>query len=66
MKTTRTRYTVYDNETDFPIIVCGTSAECAARIGCTRNAFNQLVKAQRDGRYENPRYYIVIERGCDW
>lgn len=60
----RTRYTVYDNETDFPIIVCGTAQECAARMGVSDSTFYVFMHKQRAG--EQCRYHIVTEKGCDW
>lgn len=61
-----TRYTVYDNLTDFPVIVCGTAEECACVMETTTNVFYQLLLKQRRHIAENPRWYIVTERGCDW
>ena len=60
----RTRYTVYDNSTDFPIIVCGTAQECAARIGISVATFYVHKHSQKVGSYAP--YHIITERGCDW
>ena len=55
MKTKRGRpqapyklYTVYNNNTDMPIIVDGTAAECAAAMGLKTvgNFFNTVVRAR--------------------
>lgn len=41
-------YTVYNNKTDFPIIVDGTAEECAAAMGLKTvgNFFNTVVRAR--------------------
>lgn len=41
-------YTVYNNKTDFPVIVDGTAAECAAAMGLKTvgNFFNTVVRAR--------------------
>ena len=36
---TTARYAVYDNRTDVPLIVGGTSKECAAAMGIKRASF---------------------------
>jgi hypothetical protein len=33
------KYTVYDNKTDFPVIVDGTARECAKIMGITYRTF---------------------------
>lgn len=56
-----TRYTVYDNKTDFPIIVCGTAAECASIMGITINAF---FINKKGGTRASRRWIIITEREC--
>lgn len=63
---TRTRYTVYDNTTDFPVIVCGTVHECCAVMGISLNAFHLALYHQRVGDVSASRWHIVVETGCDW
>jgi hypothetical protein len=44
-------YTVYNNKTDFPVIVDGTAEECAAAMGlATVGNFYSTVMRVRDGR----------------
>lgn len=52
------RYTVYDNHTDFPVIVCGTAEECAKAMGVTLNTFHQNLLAR--GGHGN-RWFIIKE-----
>ena len=43
---TKIVYTVYDNKTDFPVIVDGTARECAEVMGLTLAGFyNALTRA---------------------
>lgn len=63
---TRTRYTVYDNTTDFPVIVCGTSRECCHVMGISISMFYNLLWKQRNNIHQSPRWHIVVETGCDW
>lgn len=51
------KYTVYDNKTDFPVIVEGTSAECAKAMGIKINSFHSTVTRARNG--ENKRWTIL-------
>lgn len=53
MKTQRGRpqtklYTVYNNKTDFPVIVDGTAAECAAAMGLAtvKNFYNTVARVR--------------------
>lgn len=59
----RTRYTVYDNGTDFPVIVCGTPAECARAMGVTTSCFYVLLHRFKSG--EAGRWHFVQEV-CEW
>ena len=67
MKTKRGRpqapyklYTVYNNNTDMPIIVDGTAAECAAAMGLATvgNFYNAVVRV-RDGRLKK---WTILDR----
>lgn len=51
------RYTVYDNKTDFPILVDCTAEECARVLKRSRNSFFCLVNRVRKGK--NKRYTIL-------
>ena len=50
-------YTVYDNKTDFPIVVDGTADECARALNRSKNSFYSLVSRVLKG--ENKRYSIL-------
>ena len=49
-------YTVYDNKTDFPVIVDGTSEECARAMGITLNTFYKLISYKK-----TDKWYIIFE-----
>ena len=51
------RYSVYDNRTDFPLIIDGTADECAAALNRSRGSFYCLVDRVRQGK--NKRYSIL-------
>lgn len=42
-------YTVYDNRTDFPVIVVGTAEECAKAMNLTIESFYCAVSRARSG-----------------
>lgn len=58
------RYTVYDNDTDFPVIVCGTPAECAAAMGVTREEFSMLKWRFFNGK--GCLRWFFIREVCEW
>lgn len=54
-------YTVYDNQTGFPVIVCGTARECAKAMGMTYDSFFCAVNRAYKGiikRWYIERYYV--------
>lgn len=51
------RYTVYDNNTDFPVIVCGTAKECAKIMEIKLNSFHHLLASNDHGN----RWLIIKE-----
>ena len=53
-------YTVYDNKTDFPVIVCGTSEQCARVMGIALGSFYSSVTSRGRGRWT-----VMVERGVD-
>ena len=54
------KYDVYDNRTDFPIIIDGTAKECARALGITKRSFyNIVVKSKKD---KSVFWHITIER----
>jgi hypothetical protein len=55
------RYTIYDNKTDFPIIVEGTSRECTKVMGLSSvNLFYQTVAKCRKG--VNNRWTVLTHK----
>jgi len=43
------RYSVYDAKSDLPVIVYGTSTECAKAMGITRNSFFRYICRMKSG-----------------
>ena len=54
------RYTVYDNTTDFPVIVCGTSQECAKAMGVSVGYFWKCIAGKYGDKWHIIKY---IEKG---
>ena len=50
-----TRFTVYDNKTDMPIIVCGTALQCANVMGIAVNTFYNFA-TDNDSDLKKKRY----------
>ena len=49
-------YTVYDNKTDFPVIVDGTSEECARAMGITLSTFYKFISYKK-----TDKWFIIFE-----
>lgn len=58
------RYTVYDNKTDFPIIVCGTAQECAKAMDIDINHFYYLTDKSK--KQHGDRWFIIKEGKEPW
>jgi hypothetical protein len=56
------RYTVYNNKTDFPVIVDGTAEECSKALNRSRNSFYCLVDRVRKGKN---RKFTILQRMVD-
>lgn len=54
------RFTVYDNSTDFPVIVCGTSRECAKAMGVALPTFYSVLSIGEKKGHGN-RWTILRE-----
>lgn len=53
-------YTVYDNKTDFPVVVDGTSEECARAMGIAFSTFLSYVSRAKMGRKTPKRWEILV------
>lgn len=53
------RYSVYERGTDRPILIWGTSAECATALGITLDSFYTQIKRSRQG-LPPKKYEIVV------
>ena len=59
----RQRYTVYDNRTDLPVIVCGLAEECADAMGVVVSTFYSYLSPSRKWRGE--RWTVIKEEKCE-
>ena len=50
-------YTVYNNKTGFPVIVCGTAKECADIMGIKVGTFHTLLT----GQYNGNKWHVIKE-----
>lgn len=50
-------YSVYDNKTDFPLVIDAPAEECARVLKCSRNSFYCLVSRVLKGK--NKRYTVL-------
>ena len=57
------KYTVYNNETDFPVIIDGTFRECAAAMGISPSSFHKTLNRCKNG--ECQKWYIEDTTGED-
>ena len=55
----QSRYTVYNNKTDFPVIVCGTAKECADVMGIKAETFYTLLS-----RSNRRNKWHIIKEAC--
>lgn len=51
------RYTVYNNKTDFPVIVDGDAKECAKAMGISMRSFYYTVNRVKNGK--NKKWTIL-------
>ena len=56
------KYTVYDNHTDQPVIVCGTANECASAMGVSVKTFYAYLSPT--GIAREKRWEIIKEGLC--
>lgn len=59
----RQRYTVYDNRTDLPVIVCGLAEECASAMGVVVSTFYSYLSPSRKWRGE--RWTVIKDEKCE-
>lgn len=52
-------YSVYESGTDKPLVIHGTSDQCAEVLGITRDSFYSKIVRQRQGR--PPTKYEIFE-----
>jgi hypothetical protein len=54
------RYSVYHTKTEMPLIIYGTSKECAEAMGVTLNSFFRYIMRIREGKIK-VRKWLVYE-----
>lgn len=59
------RYTVYDNKTDFPICVNETAKRCAEIMGVELQTFYYALSNKRGGRWHVIKCGTESEGGCN-
>lgn len=60
------RYSVYDRRTEQPLIINGTAAECAKRLGMGLESFWVLVSRAHTGRgWQSKKYEIFDDEEDD-
>lgn len=57
------KYTVYNNKTDFPVIIDGTFRECAAAMGISVSSFDKTLYRCRHGQCK--KWYMEETTGED-
>ena len=57
-------YSVYDRDTDMPILIHATSKECRERLGITEQTFRTYVTHTRNGT-RNDKYQIYVDEPED-
>ena len=61
-KARQKRYTVYNNRTDMPVIVCGTVEECAKAMGISKEHFYSRRSHSNKG---DETKWTIIDEGFD-
>ena len=52
------RYSVYDSKTEMPLIIYGTSKECAKAMGVTLNSFYRYLIRVREGKIKLHKWLV--------
>ena len=60
----RKRYSVYHRKTDEPLVIYGTSKECAKAMGIRLNSFYRYIVRMRQGKIQL-RKWLVYEDEVD-
>ena len=53
-------YSVYDRDTDMPLVIHGTSKECAEQLGITEATFRSYVSHTKLGVRKN-KYEVYVD-----
>lgn len=62
----RNRYSVYHKKTDEPLILYGTSKECAIAMGITVNSFYRYICRLRGGKIKIRKWSIYEDEVEDF
>lgn len=58
-------YSVYERATDRPVVIFGTSDECARALGITRGSFYSKIAKERSGMHRSRKYEIFEDEEDD-
>ena len=61
----RQRYSVYRKQTDMPLIIYATAAECAAAMGIKRNSFYRYIVRMRQGKIKLRKWAMYADEADD-
>lgn len=59
------RYSVYHKKTDLPLIIYGTSKECAKAMGIKVNSFYRYIVRMRQGRIRLRKWAVYQDEKED-
>ena len=60
MNSRKNLYTVYDNKTDFPVIVSAEDKDCARAMGIAVSTFRSYVSRAEMGRRTPKRWEVLV------
>ena len=59
------RYSVYYKKTDLPLVIYGTSKECAKAMGVTLNSFYRYICRMRQGKIKLRKWSVYQDEKED-
>lgn len=59
------RYSVYHKKTDLPLVIYGTSKQCAKAMGVTLNSFYRYICRMRQGKIKLRKWSVYQDEKED-
>ena len=59
------RYSVYHKDTDLPLVIYGTSKQCAKAMGVTLNSFYRYICRMRQGKIKLRKWSVYEDEKED-